>query len=213
MLIKRWKVIKTILTLVFLTACNIGAAQKMIQDSIGSGNIIKDFNHEQIISNNAYDKGYIGISSELSLRIGVTSVGYRINIDAGYKISKVFGIEGLLFGGAYNIKTYDGTGPYRQKILIEKEMWKYSGLMVGPLFSIRPGEKCNWNISPMVGYSWFYPQYYYDSQYSSVAFDLNTNLYFHTGPKMAFRVSADCFINVEILTVNFGLGLMYRFNK
>jgi hypothetical protein len=30
---------------------------------------------------------------------------------------------------------------------------------------------------------------------------------------MAFRVSADCFINVEILTVNFGLGLMYRFNK
>jgi hypothetical protein len=211
--IKRWKYIKAILILVFIAVCKVSVAQKMIQDSTGSGNIKKDINHEQDNPIKTNDKVYIGISSEISLCIGVTSVGFRINIDAGYKISKVFGIEGLLFGGAYNIKTYDGTGPYRQNILIEKETWNFRGLLAGPLFSIAPGEKTNWNISPMIGYAWFYPEYYYDSPYSSVAFDLNTNLFFHTGSRMAFRVSADCFINDEILTINFGLGLIYKFNK
>jgi len=201
------------LIILFLLTCYSVRAQNKIQVSIGSGSIINDFNYDLINSKSTVEKGYLGISPELSLQIGVTSVGFRMNIDAGYKISRVLGVEVLFLGGVYETKTYDGTGPYRMNISVKKEATKYRGLLVGPLFSITLGEKTYWNIAPMIGKSWFYPQYYYEDESSSIAFDLNTNLFFHTGPRMAFRASADCFITDEILTVNFGLGLMYRFIK
>jgi hypothetical protein len=210
---KKRDFLKTTLTIVFIIVCNLSPSQNVVHVSTSSVTIIEGINNQQIISSNTYKKGYIGISSEISLLIGVTSVGFRINIDSGYKISKVFGIEGLVFGGEYNIKNYDGTGPYRMNINTEIETWKYRGFLAGPLFSIPIGEKAYWNISPMIGHSWGYPEYYYSSKYSTVTYDLNTNLFFHTDHRMAFRVTTDCLLNDEILTVNLGLGLICRLNK
>ena len=210
---KSWEYTKIILTVAFIIVCNISTAQNGIRDSIDSGNVKSDINSEHVKSNYTYYKGFIGISSEISLQIGVTSVGYRINVDAGYKITKGFGFEGLLFGGAYYISNYDGTGPYRMNPSIETETWKYRGFLAGPLFSIPVGEKAYWKISPMIGHSWGYPEYYYSSKYSTFTYDLNTNLFFHIDHRMAFRVTTDCFLNDEILTVNLGLGLICRLNK
>jgi hypothetical protein len=202
-------------------------AQNIVLDSLHSKNNEKHINNFQNKNISSIERGYIGIFPEISsLNYSKQhpNLGFRINIDAAYKLSKILGITVLLTGA---VNTYDNAhsvpsptpgNPFFKRIEYDKEKWEYGGLLIGPLFSIPLGKKKSWDISPLFGISGIKKPYYENCD-SPFTLDFNTKFIFKSSHKIAFSISGDFFLadkyssRFGITTVNIGLGMIFRFVK
>lgn len=134
-------------------------------------------------------KGYIGLSVGPSIPIGafgsstgeggLAKTGVQLNlVNLGYLFSEHVGIAGSWFGTA-NPFDIDGFDP-----------WIYGGLMVGPLVSFPVGEKVDWDLRPMVGYS-VVTEPLYDTQGSALALSAGTTFRFNVGARVALLLGAE----------------------
>jgi hypothetical protein len=218
--------IVSILCLIVFSGCCAVRGQNIDQDTLLSNsreenprnNLIKTDSHSEIAN--------FGISAGVSaLNWDVVNHhpnwGYRLDIIAGYKASRIFGISFLLVRSVNQY--YDESwvpsptpgNPYMKRPRWEKEEWRYSGFFIGPLFSIPLGEKVNLNISPTAGYSAIVRTSYYDVESSSFALNLKTCLLINSGHRMAFSISGDYFIadSFNLMSGSVGVGLFYRIIK
>lgn len=97
-------------------------------------------------------KGFIGLELGANIPTGIfadendgaTKTGFQINlINFGYLFSDNIGITVTWFGALNPIEGADNE--YR---------WSHRGSLVGPLFSFPISEKVEWDVKPMIGFSW-----------------------------------------------------------
>jgi hypothetical protein len=197
--------------------------QNIHQDTLHSNSTEENLEDDLINIDSHREIANFGISagvSTLNWFDNHPNWGYRLNINAGYKISRFFGISFLLTRSVNQLYEENWIpspmpgNPYMKRASYEEEEWKYSGFLAGPLFSITLGEKVNLNISPMAGYSEIVRPYY-NGKSSPFALNLNTSLLIRSGRRMAFSISCDYFVadSFELMSGSVGVGLFYRFIK
>ena len=214
------KMVFLLCLIVFFRCCAVWG-QDMVQDTLHSNSTKNNIKDDLIKIDSHREIANFGISA------GVSTVnwyynhpnwGYRLNISAGYKVSRIFGISFLLVRSVNQyyeenfVPSPTPGNPYMKRVRYEKEEWKYSGFLIGPLFSIPLGEKVYLNISPTAGYSEIVRPYYHVES-SPFALNLNTSLLISLGRRMAFSISGDYFIAGDLESGSVGVGLFYRFIK
>lgn len=209
--------------IVFFGCCAVWG-QNMDQDTLHSNSTEENLEDDLINIDSHREIANFGISagvSTLNWYNNHPNWGYRLDICAGYKASRIFGISFLLVRSVNQyyeenfVPSPTPGNPYMKRISYEKEEWRYSGFLIGPLFSIPLGEKVNLNISPTAGYSAIVRPSYYDVESSPFALNLKTYLLINSGHRMAFSISGDYFIadSFDLMSGSVGVGLFYRFIK
>jgi hypothetical protein len=215
-----------ILCLIVFSGCYVVHGQNNYQDTLRSTRTEENLKNDLIKTDSHHEIANFGISAGVSalnweMENHHPNWGYRLDICARYKASRIFGISFLLVRSVNQyyeenfVPSPTPGNPYMKRVSYEKEEWRYSGFLIGPLFSIPLGEKVNLNISPTAGYSAIVRPSYYDVESSPFALNLKTCLLINSGHRMAFSISGDYFIadSFDLMSGSVGVGLFYRFIK
>jgi hypothetical protein len=208
-----------IILLLIIWHCS-ALSQSTSKDTAGVRNILKS---DQIKTNSSREIAFFGISPGISLlsqSYYKPNWGFRFNLEAGYKLSRVIGIS-ILYTRSVNRYFEENSipsplpgNPFFKRYEYEKETWKYAGILFGPSFCFSVSKNLSCRISPMAGYSELTGSYNYPQE-SRFAADLNTSLIFHSSHRIAFSMSGDLFStdSFGFLSGSIEIGLVLKVIK
>lgn len=148
---------------------------------------------EEPVSNKSMEtgrkKGFIGLDLGANIPVGkfadpsdgMAKTGFQINIiNFGYLFSDNVGITATSFFASNPIKK-----------VRNDYLWSQNGFSVGPLFSFPVSEKVEWDLKPMMGFSWARITKTNLEYVSAITYNLGTGFRFNVSRVIALTLGAD----------------------